>query len=352
MIRVLLAEDSAVTREHLTHVLDADPALQVVGQARNGEEAVELVEALRPDVIVMDVQMPRVDGYEATRRIMERTPTPIVMVSAHASKVEGKAFEALAAGALVLLNKPNGPGLPGSAGATMKLVATVKLMAEVKVVRRWPTGSSPPRRDVVTIQPNRKIRVVAIGASAGGPPTIAEILAGLPADLSCPILVVQHIAAGFAGGLAEWLARSTSLAVKLAEPNEPARPGAVYVAPDDLHMGISATGRITLTDELEADGFRPSASYLMRSVARSYGAAALGVLLTGMGRDGADGLLELREQGAITIAQDKESSVVFGMPMEAIRLGAAEHVLPPRRISQAIKSLVAGLPVENTQAGR
>jgi len=353
VIRVLLAEDSAVTREHLTHILDADPALQVVGQARNGEEAVELVEALRPDVIVMDVQMPRVDGYEATRRIMERIPTPIVMVSAHSSMFEGKAFEALAAGALVLLNKPNGPGHPDSAGGTMKLVATVKLMAEVKVVRRWPTGKSPPRRDVVTIQPNRKIRVVAIGASAGGPPTIAEILAGLPADLSCPILVVQHIAAGFAGGLAEWLGRSTSLAVKLAEPDEPTRAGAVYVAPDGLHMGISTAGRITLTDEIEADGFRPSASYLMRSVARSYRAAALGVLLTGMGRDGAAGLLELREQGGITIAQDKESSVVFGMPMEAIRLGAAEHVLPPRRISQAIKSLVAGLgTVENTEDGR
>jgi two-component system chemotaxis response regulator CheB len=218
-------------------------------------------------------------------------------------------------------------------------------MAEVKVVRRWrKRGAEPePQRFASRIDGSaRKIRVVAIGASAGGPPTVAEILSGLPADLSCPVLVVQHIAPGFAGGLAEWLGRATSLPVKLAELDEPARPSTVYVAPDNVHMGIAEGGRIQLTTEGDPDGFRPSASHLLRSVASSCGSAAIGVLLTGMGRDGAAGLLELREAGGVTIAQDKESSVVFGMPMEAIRLGAAEHVLPPKKISEAIRSLVGG----------
>jgi two-component system chemotaxis response regulator CheB len=290
-------------------------------------------------VIVMDLEMPRIDGYEATRRIMERVPTPIVMVSAHASQFDSKVFEALRVGALVLLNKPEGPGHPDAAAAALRLVATVKLMAEVRVVRRW--AAREPARPTASVAINgRRIRVVAIGASAGGPPTVAEILAELPATLPCPVLLVQHIATGFAAGLAEWLARSTALAVRLAEDGAAARPGVVYVAPDGVQMGIGADGGITLTDEVEADGFRPSASYLMRSVARAHGASAIGVLLTGMGRDGAAGLLELRNAGGITIAQDRESSVVFGMPMEAIRLGAAEHVLPPSRISETIRTLV------------
>ena len=342
MIRVLVAEDSAVTREYLVHLLDGDPALEVIGQARDGQEAVELAEGLRPDVIVMDIEMPRMDGYEATRRIMEHAPTPIVTVSAHSSELEARAFEALRAGALVLLNKPSGPGSPDSAASALRLVETVKLMADVKVVRRWaangPVRQPPPSR----IGATRRIRIVAIGASAGGPPAVAEILAGLPAGLPCPILLVQHIAPGFAGGLAEWLGRSTPLDVKLAENDEPARGGTVYVAPDGVHLGIEDNGRIRLTTDAETDGFRPSATYLLRSLARSYGAAAVGVLLTGMGRDGAAGLLELRERGGVTIAQDKESSVVFGMPMEAIRLGAAEYVLPPKRISEAITTLLDG----------
>jgi len=340
--RVVVAEDSDVTREYLVHLLEADPALEVVGEARGGEEAVELVEAVRPDVVVMDIHMPGTDGYEATRRIMERTPTPIVMVSGQPGEFEAKAFEALRAGALDLVDKPAGPGQAEAAAQAVRLVATVKLMAEVKVVRRWARRDVTPEPTPVRPAPGERIRVVAVGASAGGPPIVAEILAGLPGDLPCPVLLVQHIATGFSAGLAEWLDRSTALAVKLAEAGEPARPGVVYVAPSELHLGIGANGRIELTHEAEVDGFRPSASHLMRSVARAYGAAAVGVLLTGMGRDGAAGLLELRRKGGVTIAQDKGSSVVFGMPMEAIRLGAAEHVLPPKRIAEAIRSLATG----------
>ena len=343
MIRVLVAEDSAVAREYLVHLIGRDSALEVAGQARDGQEAVELVQKLRPHVVLMDIQMPRMDGHEATRRIMERTPTPIVMVSAHDGDLEERAFDALSAGALVVLNKP-APGRPDSAATALELTTTVRLMAEVKVVRRWAGGRTARPKPASGVHDMRNVGIVAIGASAGGPPVLAEILAGVGADVSCPILVVQHISAGFSAGLAEWLDRATPLKVKLAEPGEVAGAGCVYVAPDHLHMGIREGGTIELSRDAESDGFRPSVTHLMRSVARSYGRDALGVVLTGMGRDGASGLLELRRAGGLTIAQDEESSAVFGMPMEAVRLGAAEKVLPPGRIARTIRSLTRASP--------
>ena len=340
MIRVLVAEDSAVTREYLVYLLGEDPALEVVGTARDGLEAVERAESLKPDVILMDVHMPRLSGYEATRRIMQRTPLPIVMVSASIAPDEvAMTFAALEAGALTVVAKPLGPDHPQQAETARKLLETVRLMAEVKVVRRWPRRELPAAAPPPLAKADRKVRVIAIGASTGGPPVVAEILKGLPPDLGAPILLVQHIAPGFTAGLAEWLGQVTRLAVKVAAANEPAGPGAVHVAPEGVQMGITAQGRIHLVDAPGEDGFRPSASYLFRSVAEAYGQSALGVLLTGMGRDGATGLRRLRDGGAATIAQDEETSAVFGMPQEAIRLGAAEYVLSPGQISAAIRSL-------------
>lgn len=340
MIRVLVAEGDAEVRRRIVALLRADPALDVVGEVAEGCEAVDATERLRPDAIVMDIQLPGVDGYEVTRRIMRVVPTPIIMISEHADDLERRAFEALAAGALVLVGKPRGTG-PEAVQRERRLIATVKLMAEVKVVRRWgPRGAAEQTTRPRTPARRHGIHLVAIGASAGGPPTVAEILRGLPAGLACPILLVQHIADGFAEGLATWLDRTTPLTVCLAEHGAQVHPGMVYVAPDGTQMGITSDGRLALTNGGEIDGFRPSASYLLRSVADTYGAAAVGVLLTGMGRDGAAGLLELRRRGGVTIAQDKESSVVFGMPGEAIRLGAAEHVLPPKLIAEAIVDMV------------
>jgi two-component system chemotaxis response regulator CheB len=340
VIRVLLAEDSAVTREYLAYLLDQDPRFELVGTAGNGVEAVEQAQRLKPDVILMDVHMPRMNGYEATRQIMEQAPAPIVMISASVDQGEvAMTFAALEAGALTVLEKPPGPGHPRQADSARKLLETVKLMSEVKVVRRWPkreTAAAPP---TPLASAGRKVRLVAIGASTGGPPAVAEILKGLPSDLGAPILFVQHIAPGFAAGLADWLGQITRLSVKLAEPNEPARPGTVYVAADGTQMGITRQGRIRLTDDAAPDGFCPSVSHLFESAADAYGRAALGVLLTGMGRDGAAGLRRLRDAGGVTIVQDEETSVVFGMPYEAIRLGAAERVLSPEQISQAILSL-------------
>ena len=340
MIRVLLVEDSVVTREYLSHILGEDPAIEVVGTARDGVEAVEQAQRLKPDLVLMDVHMPRMNGYEATRQIMERSPAPIVMISASLDQGEvAMTFAALEAGALTVLPKPVGPGHPLYADSTRKVVETVKLMAEVKVVRRWPKRDSPPAPIPSLDAGERRVRLVAIGASTGGPPAVAEILKGLPADLGFPILFVQHIAPGFAGGLVEWLRQVTPLAVKLAEPDELVQAGSVYVAGDGAQMGITRQGRIRVTNEAAPDGFCPSVSHLFESAAEAYGRAALGVLLTGMGRDGAAGLRRLREAGGLTIAQDEESSVVFGMPQEAIRLGAAEKVLNPSEIGQAIRAL-------------
>ena len=335
MFRVLVAEDSVVTRTYLAAILGDDPGLEVVGLARNGSRPWKQAERLRPDVIVMDVYMPRMNGLEAACRIMERVPTPILMVSASFSQDEvAMTFEALKAGALTAVDKPCGPDHPDQAEAVRRLVETVKLMAEVKVVHRWPRRARSQGLEAVgqgLVPIPRQIRLIAIGASTGGPQVIMEILARLPRDFEVPILVVQHITPGFTRGLVTWLGQGTPLAVKLAELGESVSPETVYLAPDGSQMGITKDGRLRLTRGVVQDGFCPSASYLFQS-AEAYGRSAMGVLLTGMGRDGAQGLLRLREAGGDGIAQDEATSVVFGMPGEAIRLGAAEHVLSPSRL--------------------
>jgi len=252
-------------------------------------------------------------------------------------------FEALKAGALMLIHKPAGPDHPEYLETSRRLLEAVKLMAEVKVVRRWPRRPGRSVEYPLVRRGDRQVRVIAIGASAGGPPVVADILKSLPGELDVPILVVQHIAAGFVAGLVDWLMHQTRLTVKLAERGERVAPGTVYIAPDKLQMGITAGGTIHLLADPAEDGFCPSVSYLFQSVAESFGPSAVGVLLTGMGRDGADGLLRLREAGAITIAQDEETSAVFGMPAEAIRLAAAQHVLPPKEIAAALRSLAGAI---------
>jgi two-component system chemotaxis response regulator CheB len=343
MVRVLIAEDSAVIRETLAYVLDEDPSIHVVGTAQNGLEAAAQTERLKPDVVVMDVHMPQMNGFEATRWIMERVPTPIVMVSASLNQDEvAMTFKALEAGALTMLNKPGGFDHPEHAESVQRLVTTVKLMAQVKVVRRWPRRAHPPPLTPPPPVVSRTLRLVAIGASTGGPQVIAEILARLPANLGVPLLVVQHIAPGFISGFTRWLDQQTRLTVKLAESGESVSAGTVYIAPDGSQMGITKAGRILLTRESAGYDFCPSASYVFESVAEAYNRSAMGILLTGMGRDGAQGLLRLREVRGVTIAQDEESSVVFGMPGAAISLGAAEHVLPPVQIAEMIRTLAGG----------
>lgn len=343
MIRVLVVEDSPVVREFLVHILDSDPGLRVVGTAHDGEEALEAIARQRPDVITMDVHMPKLNGLDATRRIMETFPTPIVVVSGSTDPHEvATTFEAMEAGALAVLRRPAGIGHPDHEATARELVQTVKLMSEVKVVRRWPSA----RRDAIAAPAPPRLerapghcRIVAIGASTGGPPVLQAILSQLPADFPVPILVVQHMAAGFVRGFVEWLAHSARLPVHVAEHGEQALAGHVYVAADEQHMKVERGGRIALTREPPENGMRPSVSCLFRSVAEVYGGDAVAGVLSGMGHDGAEELKRLRDQGAVTFAQDKPSSVVHGMPGEAIKLDAAALVLPPDKIADVLATL-------------
>lgn len=344
MIKVLVVEDSPVVREFLVHILGADPGIQVIGTANDGEQALVAVARQRPDVITMDIHMPKLDGLEATRRIMETHPTPIVIVSGSTDPREvSTTFRAMEAGALAVLRRPAGIGHPDHEASAAELVQTVKLMSEVKVIRRWPKAGRqpqvPPPAQAHHAQIEAKARVVAIGASTGGPPVLQTILAALPQDFPVPILIVQHMAAGFTQGFVQWLAQTSSLPVHLATHDEHVRPGHVYVAPDEFQMRVERGGKIVLTKDEPENGLRPSVSYLLRSVAEVYGRDAVAGLLTGMGRDGAEALKLLKEKGAVTFAQDKESSVVHGMPGEAIKLDAATFVLPPEKIAAVLTNL-------------
>lgn len=345
-IDVLVVDDSRVAQALLVHILEADDRIRVAGVVESGQAAVDFVQRSAPDVIVMDIYMPGMDGFEATRRIMEMHPVPIVICTATADPKEvATTFRAMEAGALACLQKPHGPEHPEFDTLAAELRATVKTMSEVKLVRRWarsavgtPTRSHGARRDGA---PNGQVRVVGIGASTGGPQVLQEILAALPKDFPVPILVVQHIAHGFLGGLAQWLNETTGLRVHIGGHGMAALPGHAYLAPDDYHMGLRRGEYIVLTKEPEQYHLRPAVSYLFRSLAAVYGSAAIGVLLTGMGRDGAAELKLMKDSGAITIAQDGQSAIVNGMPGEAVRLGGATLVLPGDQIAASLMSLVA-----------
>jgi two-component system chemotaxis response regulator CheB len=338
-IRVLVAEDSAVTRMFLVHLLESDPRIRVVGAVADGQAALEFVGRDKPDVVLMDIHMPRLDGFEATRRIMESQAVPIVICSANTNvKDTAIIFRAMEAGAIACIEKPLGREHGNFEAMAAHLLETVKLMSEVKVVRRVARPAAvlgAPRRSAA--QP---IAAIGIGASTGGPPVLQTILAGLSKDYPVPIFVVQHIAVGFVSGMAEWLNQTTPLQIHIASHGACPLPGHVYLAPDDFHMGVSPGGAVVLTREEPENHLRPAVSYLFRSLAQAYGANAVGVLLTGMGRDGAEELKAMRDRGAVTIAQDRESSVVHGMPGVAIALGAATHVLPADRIAQTLVALV------------
>ena len=345
MIKVLIVEDSPVAQEFLTYILTSDPALQVVGVAKNGVEALEKAMRLHPDVITMDIHMPIMNGFDATRRIMETVPTPIVIVSGSMVATEvADTFLAIEAGALAVVRRPAGMNHDAFEADVRQLIQTVKLMSEIKVVRRIPRpvreGVFAPPPAMQAIRPDTRIQIIAIGASTGGPLVLEKILSGLPRDLSVPVLIVQHIAQGFVKGFADWLSDASSFPVHVASQGELLVPGHAYIPPEDLHMGISRGPRIALSDHPPENSLRPSVNFLFRSVAQVLGPGAIGVLLTGMGRDGADELKVMRERGAITIAQDKGSSVVYGMPGEAIALGAATHILPPERIAAMLAALV------------
>jgi two-component system chemotaxis response regulator CheB len=357
VIRVLVADDSPTSRALLVGLFASEPDFRVVGEATNGQEAVDMAERLAPDLITMDVQMPVMDGLEATKQIMVRSPRPIIIVSTTARDHEVKlSLEATLAGALMVLPKPEGPTSPGFEYDRRQIVSMARAMSQVKVVRRhgamspYAVNTPPssrvahtPRSAARAVAAAADVRLVAIAASTGGPAAIRTILAGLPRSFPVPILIVQHIARGFTSGLAHWLAGDTALHVKLAELGERANPGSVYIAPDELHIGCRLDKandiRILLDNAPAVGAFRPSANYLFRSIAESLGARALSVILTGMGDDGIAGLRAAKAAGGRVIAQDEESSVIFGMPREAARAGVVDYVVGLNSIARRLVEL-------------
>jgi two-component system, chemotaxis family, protein-glutamate methylesterase/glutaminase len=346
-LRVLVTEDSVVARALLVSIINRDPGLEVIGEARDGEQSVKLVAELKPDVITMDVHMPKVDGLEATRRIMAETPTPIIVISAIDPKDVKMSFEAMGSGALAVLAKPSGPTASDFNERAAEIVSTVKNMAGVRVVKRRPRLSAPQSTISTPQSPpapgraaapttRRRIEVVAVGSSTGGPDALGKIIRALPANAPVPILIVQHITVGFHQGLVDWLNNITPLSVKLGEEGHRPVAGEVILAPGEHHMAVDAAKRIKLTAESPVRGHRPSATHLFRSVAQVYAANALGVILTGMGDDGADGLVELKRAGSWVIGQDEATCVVYGMPREAAARGAVSEVLPLPEIAGAI----------------
>jgi len=375
VIRVLIVDDSAVLRQSTRFILESDSELKVVGEAGNGMEAITLVGRLRPDVITMDIRMPKMDGFEAIRQIMAEHPAPIIVVtSADLDREAHISSQAARLGAVHVMKRPEGTAAAGYKAFAAKLIEQVKLMSTVRVVHRLcpqsrsgaglspsaaspalpitPSGPPPLRGGHgqgtlgATLPMARvgvapvKTDIVAIGSSTGGPAALHKILSELPADFPTPIVIVQHISFGFVEGLASWLDTASPLQVKVGKQGERMQPGNVYIAPDGHHMLVDRFGKISLNEAEMVGGFRPSVTPLFDSVARANGSAAMGVILTGMGTDGAVGMQNLHQAGAITLAQDQASCVVFGMPKEAIALGAIQHIVPLDKVAQKMTELV------------
>lgn len=344
-IRVVVTEDSAVIRALLTAILEEAPGFELVAAVPDGAAAVDAVARLRPAVVTMDLHVPWLDGVEATRRIMRETPTPIVVVTA-SSEVDGRmTYDALAAGALSVVARLVGPWDARFATRRDALLAELRLMAGVRVVRR--IERAEPRVPMPPLAPRRPappVRVVAIAASTGGPAALYRLLGDLPRDFDVPILVVQHMSEGFIGGLARWLSDVASRPVQVAADGDVLVGGAVFLAPDGSHLRVTADGAVRVDAGPPIGGHRPSATALFDSVAEVYGDSAIGVVLTGMGSDGVDGLTRLRAAGAATLAQDAASSVVFGMPGAAVEAGAVERVLTLDDLGPTITALVVAGP--------
>lgn len=340
-IRVLVVEDSPLIRDILILMLQEAKEMEIIGMADDGREATRLAQRLTPDVITMDIRMPRMDGLEATRLIMETCPTPIVVVANSVQDSDFNiSFKAIEAGALTVVEKPR--GLTGSDYSSIQhqLVAAVRMAAGLKVVARWPTKPVPAMVPGLPLAlQNRRLEVIAIGASTGGPAALKQILVQLPKDFSIPIVVVQHITPGFADHMVSWLNSEVPLRVAVAKAGDRLEAGRVLVAPSDRHMIVTPARLIGLVDGPPIKAQRPSADRLFLSLTHSCREATLGIILTGMGDDGADGFEKLAKSGAYLIAQNEQTSVVFGMPSQAIQRGVVDEVLSPDQIASTLLAL-------------
>jgi two-component system chemotaxis response regulator CheB len=345
-VRVLVVEDSLTIRKYLVEVLSADPGIEVIAEAGDGRRGIELCQTLRPDVVSLDMMLPELDGLAATEHIMAYCPTPILIVSASLNRGEVfKTYDALEAGAVDVLEKPT--GVPSDEAWEQRYRRAVAVVSRIKVITH-PRARLAVRRSsrlATSVEPLDVVtggfRCLAIGASTGGPGAVARVLNGLPADFPLPILLVIHINTPFSVALSDWLDTVSPLRVRSAVDGQPmpavGQPG-VLMAPPDRHL-VVRDGRVWATTDPERHHCRPSVDVLLESLAREMGSSALACLLTGMGQDGASGMLAIRRAGGMTIAQDEASCVVFGMPRAAIELDAAREVLGLDRIAPALRQL-------------
>lgn len=351
---VLLVEDSPVALAILQRLLASSPEVKVVGTARNGKDALELIPKVQPAVICTDLHMKEMDGLEFTKQVMANNPRPILVISTSVQKEDTKTiFQLLEAGAVDVFPKPS-TGLPSDyERAKRELISKIKVLSGVRVFTRRQQQNGSLRGEVPpTLDPLRQIlnittpiRMVTIGASTGGPQALRTILAQLPVNFPVAVICTQHISEGFLQGLVDWLDSECQLKVKIAQVGELPLPGTIYFAPDRNHLELDPQGRFTYSTSPPVDGHRPSVTVTFKSVANFYGRATAGILLTGMGRDGAAGMHTIAQAGGITIAQDEKSCVVFGMPKEAIALGAVRHILPIQEIAPLLlnKMFVKGV---------
>jgi two-component system chemotaxis response regulator CheB len=334
MIKILLADDSILVRALLKDALDSVEGMMVVGEAGNGAEAVSLTEILRPDIVVMDILMPVMGGLEATETIMARFPTPILIISATLNEKDvNLAFTAIKKGALDIMGKPAIGSAEEQRDFISRLAEKIRLLARIRVIHHlYGTKEHRAHPQKVGV---RSRNILAIGASTGGPKAVMSIIKTLPAEFNAALFVVQHISSGFARGFAHWLDLECALPVRLAKESDIPSKGEVLVAPNDFHM-ILEKGSVRLSDDPPVNCCRPSIDVFFSSLAAESGGHAVGVLLTGMGKDGAIGLSRIREQGGATIVQDEKSCAVFGMPKAAIALNAADEILPLDEIPEAL----------------
>lgn len=344
-LRILIADDSATARHHLHSLISDIPEMEVVGLARDGEEAVQMTLELKPDVVSMDIRMPNVDGLEATRRIMQDCPTPVVVVSALVETDIDLSFQAIDAGALAVVEKPPDRRDPAFADKQIRLIKTLMAMAQVSVVRRGRNVPVTPQKRMIEVETVAVIKpeIVVIGASAGGPSALSHILSEIPSDFPVPVVIAQHIPHEFVAGLARWLDKVAAVRVVVAQDNQPLKPGVVHLSPGNAHVTVRRLEDMLLTRFIYEQGeerHQPSVNVLFKSVAAVCGPHAIGIILTGMGDDGAEGLLAMHQAGARTLAQNRDTATVYGMPGAAEALGAVQKVVSLTDIPSAVLKLL------------
>lgn len=342
IIKVFIVDDSRTARELLTHIIESDPELKVVGYAEDGKMALQWLHEHTCDVITMDIHMPYINGFEVAKKIMETKPIPTVIISSGYTPTDNlMAFRALEVGALSILEKPGALSDATYYQKAQAIISTIKMISDIKIMTRHNKQCvSKTKNSPIAIESKIKIKAVGIGASLGGPLAIAQILEDLPSSFPVPIFIVQHIAAGFSKDFIQWLQERSALRICAAKDGEIAQAGCVYVAADKCQMEVKQGGMISF-NYTSSSHIQPSVGSLFKSLANSYGSQCIGVILTGMGSDGAKELLIMKQKGAHTIAQDEKSCVMFGMPKEAILLKAASQILPLNIIAHTLNTLVA-----------